>query len=199
VLAKVIAGPPDVLVLDLVLCDGRGVELCGEVRRLSGLAISVLSAVVDELQKLRALDAGADAFLTRPFGIDDLLTRLRAWLRAPWEIEAIRVLEIGELTIDVGEGRVTRAGEEVNLEPVELALVRELVQHHGRLVTDQQLLRALWEPESRDETSELRVPVADIRRALERDPWLSEHLTTEPRVGDRARDHGRRARRGVMR
>jgi two-component system KDP operon response regulator KdpE len=199
VLARVIVSPPDVLVLDLVLAGGRGVELCGEVRRLSALPILVLSAVGEEAERLRALDAGADDFLTSPFGMDELLVRLRPLLRGSRGAEGSAPLELGELTIDVVEGRVTRAGEEVHLAPVEFALVRELAQHHGRLVTDRQLLRALWGTESGHETSELRVLVAGIRGKLEREPSSPQYVITEAGVGYRLRDHGRRAREGVLR
>jgi two-component system, OmpR family, KDP operon response regulator KdpE len=199
VLARVIASPPEVLVLGLVQADGRSVELCREVRRLSAVPILVLSEVSEEPQKLRALEAGADDFLRTPFGVDDLLARLRALLGVPREVEAIELLTIGELTIDLIEGRVTRGGQEVDLEPAEFALLRELALHQGRLVSDRQLLRALWGTASGHETSELRVLVAGIRAKLERDPTLPRYLITEPGVGYRLRDSGRRARQGVSR
>jgi two-component system KDP operon response regulator KdpE len=106
-------------------------------------------------------------------------------------------LELGELTINVGSGRVIRAGEEVYLEPAECALVRELAQHKGRLVTDRQLLRALWGSEWGHETSKLRVLVAGIRGKLEREPSSPQHLITEAGLGYRLSVHGRRARQGV--
>jgi two-component system, OmpR family, KDP operon response regulator KdpE len=193
VLARVIVNPPEVLVLGLVRPDGRGVELCREVRRLSTVPILVLSAVSEEPETLCALEAGADDFLTRPFGIDDLLARLRALFGVPHEVKAIELLTIGELTIDLIGERVTRGGEEVDLEPVEFA------QHQGRLVRDRQLLRPLWGTASGHETRELRVLVAGIRGKVEREPSLPRYVITEPGVGYRLHDGGRRARQGVLR
>jgi two-component system KDP operon response regulator KdpE len=199
VLARVIADPPDVLVLDLVLAGGPGVELCGAVRRVSAVPILVLSAVGEEAELLRALDAGGDDFLTRPFGMDELLGRLGPLLRGARGAAASAPLELGELTIDVDSGRVMRAGEAVHLGPVEFALVRELAERHGRLVTDRQLLRALWGSECGHLTRELRVLVAGVRRKLEREPSSPEHLITEAGVGYRLCEHGRRVRPVVLR
>jgi two-component system KDP operon response regulator KdpE len=185
VLARVIASPPDALLLDLVLPEGRGVELCREVRRVSGVPIVVLSAVGDERQRIRALDTGADDFVITPFCVDELLARLRGVLRQPGELGDSTRFEIGELVVDVAERRVARAGEEVPLTPVEFELVRMLARHRGRLVTDRQLLRALWGSECPRETRELRVLVAEVRTKLERDPSRPEYLITEPGVGYR--------------
>ena len=115
--------PPDALVLDLVLPDGEGVEVCREVRRFSGLPILVLSAVGDEREKVRALDAGADDYVTKPFGTDELLARLRAVMRRSADPGAGSQVTVGELVIDVLDRRVTRAGEEVHLTPIEFDLL----------------------------------------------------------------------------
>ena len=144
VLARVVVSPPDALLVDLAQLDGRGVELCGEVRRLSGVPILVLSAVGDERQRVRALDAGAGDFVLSPFGVDELLARLRAVLRQPEELEGSTRLSVGGLLIDVPERRVARDGEDVPLTPLEFELVHVLACHHGRVVTDRQLVRALW-------------------------------------------------------
>ena len=133
--------------LDLVLPDGRGVEVCQEVRRWSRLPILVLSAVGDEREKVRALDAGADDYVTKPFGTDELLARLRAIMRRSAEAGGSPTLELGELVIDLADRRITRAGAEIHLTPIEFELVRVLAQHHGRLVTHRQLLREVWGPE----------------------------------------------------
>jgi two-component system KDP operon response regulator KdpE len=188
VLARLAASPPDALVLDLVPPNGQGVELCREVRRSSRLPILVLSAVGDEQERGRALDAGADDFVTTPFGVDELVARLRAVLRAPGGAAGSAQLEIGELVIDFADRRVTRAGEEVHLTPVEFDLIRVLAQRRGRLVTDHQLPRALWGSECADQSRELRVLVAGVRTKLERDTSRPEYLITEPRVGYRLRD-----------
>jgi two-component system KDP operon response regulator KdpE len=187
-LALLASRPPDALVLDLVLPDGQGVEVCEEVRRWSRLPILVLSAVGDEREKVRALDAGADDYVTKPFGTDELLARLRAVLRRSAEAGGSARLELGELVIDVADRRVSRAGTDVHLTPIEFELLRVLAQHHGRLVTQRQLLREVWGPEYGEETHYLRVHVAHIRAKLERDPSRPRYLITEPGVGYRLRD-----------
>jgi two-component system KDP operon response regulator KdpE len=180
--------PPDAMVLDLVLPDGEGVEVCEEVRRFSGLPILVLSAIGDEREKVRALDAGADDYVTKPFGTDELLARLRAVMRRSADPGGGSQLTLGELVIDVLDRRVTRAGEEVHLTPIEFDLVRVLAQHRGKLVTHRQLLHEVWGPEYGQETHYLRVHVAHIRAKLEADPSRPEYLITEPGVGYRLRD-----------
>jgi two-component system KDP operon response regulator KdpE len=190
-LAALASRPPDVLVLDLVLPDGSGVEVCEEVRRWSRLPILVLSAVGDEREKVRALDAGADDYVTKPFGSDELLARLRAVLRRSGREGGeggTPILEIGELAIDLADRRVTRAGSDVHLTPIEFDLVRVLAQNEGRLVTHRQLLREVWGPQYGEETHYLRVHVAHIRAKLERDSSRPEYLITEPGVGYRLRD-----------
>jgi two-component system, OmpR family, KDP operon response regulator KdpE len=187
-LALLAARPPDALVLDLVLPDGQGVEVCREVRRWSRLPIVVLSAVGDEREKVRALDAGADDYITKPFGSDELLARLRAVLRRSAEAGGSPRIELGELVIDLADRRVTRIGEEVHLTPIEFELVRVLAQHHGRLVTHRKLLQEVWGPEYGAETHYLRVHVAHIRAKLEADPARPQHIITEPGVGYRLRE-----------
>jgi two-component system KDP operon response regulator KdpE len=187
-LATLASRPPDAMVLDLVLPDGRGVEVCQEVRRWSRLPILVLSAVGDEREKVRALDAGADDYVTKPFGTDELLARLRAVLRRSSDAGGGPKLRIGELEIDLADRRVTRAGREVHLTPIEFDLVRVLAQHQGRLLTQRQLLQQVWGPEYGAETHYLRVHVAHIRAKLEADPSRPRYLITEPGVGYRLRD-----------
>jgi two-component system KDP operon response regulator KdpE len=188
-LASLAARPPDALVLDLVLPDGSGLEVCEDVRRWSRLPILVLSAVGDEREKVRALDAGADDYVTKPFGTDELLARLRAVLRRsePTDGER-RTLEIGELMIDLADRRVARGGTEIHLTPIEFDLVRVLAQNEGRLVTHRQLLQEVWGPQYGKETHYLRVHVAHIRAKVERDPSRPRYLITEPGVGYRLRD-----------
>jgi two-component system KDP operon response regulator KdpE len=187
-LAAVAARPPDVLVLDLVLPDGSGVEVCEEVRRWSRLPILVLSAVGDEREKVRAFDAGADDYVTKPFGSDELLARLRALMRRSAHEGGEPVLRVGELAIDFPDRRVTRGGADVHLTPIEFDLVRVLAQNEGRLVTHRQLLREVWGPQYGEETHYLRVHVAHIRAKLERDPSRPRYVITEPGVGYRLRD-----------
>ncbi len=187
-LAAVSSRPPDALVLDLVLPDGSGVEICREVRSWSQLPILVLSAVGDEREKVRALDAGADDYVTKPFGTEELLARLRAVLRRSVGDGGSPRVEVGELVIDLADRRVTRSGREIHLTPIEFDLLRVLAGHHGRLVTHRQLLREVWGPEYGSETHYLRVHIAHIRAKLELDASRPQYLVTEPGVGYRLRD-----------
>ena len=187
-LAALAARPPDALVLDLVLPDGQGVDVCREVRTWSRLPIVVLSAVGDEREKVRALDAGADDYITKPFGSDELLARLRAVLRRSGDGGGSPVSEVGQLVIDLTDRSVSRGGEPVHLTRIEFELLRVLAQHHGRLVTHRQLLQEVWGPEYGAETHYLRVHVAHIRSKLEPDPSRPTYVITEPGVGYRLRD-----------
>jgi two-component system KDP operon response regulator KdpE len=186
-LAALASRPPDALVLDLVLPDGKGVEVCQEVRRWSRLPILVLSAVGDEREKVRALDAGADDYVTKPFDTDELLARLRAVMRRSTDQGTSPELQVGALMIDIADRRVARDGADIHLTPIEFDLVRVLAQHHGRLVTHRQLLKEVWGPEYGAETHYLRVHVAHIRAKLEVDAARPEYLITEPGVGYRLR------------
>jgi two-component system KDP operon response regulator KdpE len=178
--------PPDVMVLDLVLPDGSGIDVCREVRRWSALPIIVLSALADEREKVRALDAGADDYMTKPFGPDELLARLRALLRRSGDgAESEPVITVGDLEVDVASHQVRRDGEPVHLTPIEFDLLRVLAQHRGKLVTHRQLLREVWGPEYEDATHYLRVHVAKIRAKVERDPANPRLIVTEPGVGYR--------------
>jgi len=180
--------PPDAMVLDLVLPDGSGVEVCSEVRSWTNLPIIVLSAVGDEREKVRALDAGADDYITKPFGADELLARLRAALRRVSEDGGEPTIDLGGLVIDLAARTVARDGEEIHLTPIEFGLLRVLALHRGKLVTHRQLLREVWGPAYEDETHYLRVHVAHIRAKIEREPSRPRHLITEPGIGYRLRD-----------
>jgi two-component system, OmpR family, KDP operon response regulator KdpE len=187
-LASLATRPPEALVLDLVLPDGDGVGVCKEVRSWSRLPILVLSAVGDEREKVRALDAGADDYVTKPFGTDELLARLRAVLRRSPDAGHASQIEIGDLTVDLEDRKVLRDRKEVHLTPIEFDLLRVLAQHPGRLVTQRQLLQEVWGPGYADESHYLRVHVAHIRAKIENDPSRPRYLITEPGVGYRLRD-----------
>jgi len=187
-LDAVAARPPDAVVLDLVLPDGSGVDVCAEIRTWSGLPIIVLSAVGDEREKVRALDVGADDYITKPFGTDELLARLRAALRRAGDDGGEPAVTVGDLVIDQAAHRVTRGGEEVHLTPIEFDLLRTLAQHRGKLVTHRQLLRAVWGPAYETETHYLRVHFAHMRAKLEPDPSHPRYVITDPGVGYRLRD-----------
>jgi two-component system, OmpR family, KDP operon response regulator KdpE len=180
--------PPDAMVLDLVLPDGSGVDVTSEVRTWSNVPIIVLSALGDEGEKVRALDVGADDYITKPFGTDELLARLRAVLRRAGESREEPVVEVGPIAIDLADRRVTRDGEQVHLTPIEFDIVRELASHLGKLVTQRQLLQAVWGPGYDLETHYLRVHIAHIRAKLEPDPSNPAYLITEPGVGYRLRE-----------
>jgi two-component system KDP operon response regulator KdpE len=180
--------PPDAVLLDLVLPDGSGVDVCREVRRWSSVPIVVVSAVGDEREKVRALDAGADDYVTKPFGGEELTARLRAVLRRASDATTGPAIAIGELVVDVSDRRVTRAGREVHLTPIEFDLLRVLAQNRGRLMTHRQLLQEVWGPSYSDETHYLRVHFAHIRAKIEPDAARPTYVVTEPGVGYRLRE-----------
>lgn len=179
------ARAPDVVVLDLGLPGIDGIEVVGGLRGWSDVPIIVLSVRDSEADKVAALDAGADDFVTKPFGMDELLARLRAAVRrAPTATEAI-VVTTDHLVIDLPRRRITRDGHDVKLTPTEWHLVEVLIRHSGRLVTQRQLLQEVWGPEYERETNYLRVYFGRIRRKLEVDPSTPAHFVTEPGVGYR--------------
>ena len=180
--------PPDAMVLDLVLPDGSGMDVTSEVRSFSSLPIIVLSAVGDEREKVRALDVGADDYITKPFGTEELLARLRAALRRAGDDRDGPIVRVGSLEIDLADRRVARDGDEVHLTPIEFDILRELASHVGKLVTQRQLLQSVWGPGYDLETHYLRVHVAHIRAKIEPDPAHPSYLITEPGVGYRLRE-----------
>jgi two-component system, OmpR family, KDP operon response regulator KdpE len=176
--------PPDAIVLDLVLPDGDGIEVCTEIRRWSQVPIVVLSAVGDERQKVRALDAGADDYVTKPFGSEELLARMRAVLRRRSD-EGDAAVRVGELEVDLADRAVRRDGEQLHLTPIEFDLLSKLAEHPGRLVTHRQLLQEVWGPGYEDETHYLRVHFAHVRAKIEPDPSNPRYVITEPGIGYR--------------
>jgi two-component system KDP operon response regulator KdpE len=164
------------------------VEVTSEVRRWSSLPIVVLSAVGDEREKVRALDAGADDYVTKPFGSAELTARLRAVLRRSADTAGSPVVTAGDLEVDLADRKVRRRGEEVHLTPIEFDLLAALAQHPGKLVTHRQLLQEVWGPAYGEETHYLRVHVAHIRAKLEDDPSRPRYIVTEPGVGYRLLD-----------
>jgi two-component system KDP operon response regulator KdpE len=183
-LAAAAAQPPDAVILDLVLPDGRGTDVCRELRRWSEAPVILLSVVGDESEKVAALDAGADDYVEKPFGIEELLARLRAALRRAGP-SGDPVLEIGDLVVDVDNRAVTMAGKAVQLTPNEFELLRVLAQNEGKLLTHPMILREVWGPGYGDESHYLHVYVSQLRRKIEADPARPRYLLTAPGAGYR--------------
>jgi two-component system KDP operon response regulator KdpE len=175
---------PDAAILDLILPDGDGVEICRSIREWSQMPILVLSAVGEEAQKIRALDAGADDYVTKPFGPGELIARLNAALRRAGATEEPSMAVDG-LEIDLAGHRVLRDGQEIHLTPKEFELLRVLASNRGRLMTHRALLGEVWGHAYEEDTHTLRVHVANLRRKIEPDPGAPVYIRTDPGVGYR--------------
>ncbi|MFW6097238.1 MAG: response regulator [Chloroflexota bacterium] len=189
-LAAVAQHRPDLLILDLGLPDMDGLEVTKRLREWSEIPIIILSVREQETDKIAALDAGADDYLTKPFSAGELLARLRAALRriAPPALEA--VLSCRELTIDLPRHKVTMSGEELQLTPTEYDLLRVLASHAGRVITHRQLLKQVWGTGYEDDVHLLRVNISNLRRKLEPDSARPQYIVTEPGVGYRFIEEG---------
>jgi two-component system KDP operon response regulator KdpE len=176
--------PPDAAIIDLVLPDGDGVEVCREIRRWSRMPIIVLSAIGEEDAKVRALEAGADDYITKPFGARELIARLQAALRRVGDGPEEPVIAAPGLEIDVGARTVRRDGAEVHLTPIEFRLLETLARNRGRLMTHRALLVEVWGPEYADDVTVLRGHVANLRRKIE-PPDGPRYVRTDPGVGYR--------------
>jgi two-component system, OmpR family, KDP operon response regulator KdpE len=176
--------PPEAIVLDLLLPDGSGTELCRELRRWNTAPILVLSAVGEEKEKIAALDAGADDYVTKPFSGDELLARLRAVLRRVAS-SPDPIVEVGELRIDLEKRAVTMAGTPVSLTPIEYDLLRLLAENQGKLLTHPMILRAIWGPAFQEESNYLHVHVSHLRRKIEPDPARPRYILNQAGVGYR--------------
>jgi two-component system, OmpR family, KDP operon response regulator KdpE len=179
--------PPTAIILDVLLPDGRGTDVCRELRAWYSAPIVVLSAVGEEKEKVDALDAGADDYVTKPFSGDELLARLRAVLRRATP-SADRVLTIGDLRIDLEKRAVTMDGRAIALTPIEYDLLRVLAQNEGKLLTHPALLREVWGPAFQEESNYLHVHVSHLRRKIEPDPARPRYLLNQPGVGYRMVD-----------
>ncbi|PVU81179.1 DNA-binding response regulator [Cellulomonas sp. WB94] len=176
---------PDAVVLDLGLPDIDGVEVVAGLRGWSDVPIIVLSARDSQWAKVDALDAGADDYVTKPFGMDELLARIRAALRRGTPEPPAPVVHTATFTVDLAAKRVLRAGAVVRLTPTEWHVLEILVRNPGKLVSQQHLLREVWGPHYEHETNYLRVYLAQLRRKLEVEPAHPRHLITEPGMGYR--------------
>jgi len=183
-LAAAALRPPEAVVLDLVLPDGSGTDVCRELRTWTSAPVIVLSAVGEEKEKVAALDAGADDYVTKPVGIDELLARLRAVLRrtAP---SGEPVIEVGELVVDLPQRSVSVAGKSVHLTPHQFDLLRVLALNAGKLLTQRQLLEEVWGPGYVGAANLLQVNVSQLRRKIEPDRAHPRYLLTEPGAGYR--------------
>ena len=181
-------GHPDVVVLDLGLPDMDGVEVIEGLRGWTTVPIIVLSARTGSSDTVRALDVGADDYMTKPFGMAELLARLRAAVRraAVSAVDGEPVIDAGDFTVDLAAKKVIRSGgDEVHLTPTEWGVLELLVRHRGKLVGQRELLKAVWGPNYGTETNYLRVYMAQLRRKLEVEPSRPKHLITEPGMGYR--------------
>jgi two-component system, OmpR family, KDP operon response regulator KdpE len=176
---------PDVVILDLGLPGIDGIDVIRGLRAWTAVPIIVLSAREQEHDKVRALDAGADDYVTKPFGMDELLARLRAAARRSAPPAEAAVVETGSFTVDLGAKRVTTSDGDVHLTPTEWHLVELLVRHPGKLLSQRQLLQEVWGPRYEDETNYLRVYMAQIRRKLEPEPATPRYFITEAGMGYR--------------
>ena len=182
---------PDLMILDLGLPDLSGVEVCRLVRDGRATPIIVVSARGAEVEKVAALDAGADDYVTKPFGTEELLARIRVAVRRTEAVPALGgTLVRGDLTIDRDSHRVTRGDEEVRLTPKELELLLFLAQHPGRVLTHRAILKAIWGPHAVDQPEHLRVLVGALRKKIESDPARPRYIITEPWVGYKFKDEG---------
>ncbi len=181
---------PEIILLDLGLPDGDGLDLTRELRTWTNTPIIVISARGREDDKVEALDAGADDYLTKPFGVNELLARIRVALRHARESApgGESTLAAGPLKVDLQKRIVTLRGEEVHLTPLEYRLVAMLLKHRGKVLTHRQILKEVWGPAHAGQTHYLRVYMAQLRRKIEPDPAQPKLVITEPGVGYRLRD-----------
>jgi two-component system KDP operon response regulator KdpE len=182
---------PDVVLLDLGLPDMEGLEVIKQLRTWSSVPIIVLSARGQERDKVANLDAGADDYLTKPFGIGELLARIRVALRKAMPAEEGKpeaMYSLGDIKVDFQRRLVFRHQEEVHLTPIEYKLFAALIKHRGKVVTHRQLLKEVWGPSYTEQNPYLRIFILNLRRKLEADPTRPQYLLTEPGVGYRLRD-----------
>ena len=176
---------PDLILLDVNLPGISGVETCREIRRASDAPIIMLTVRNSERDKVVALDAGADDYVTKPFGIEELLARVRASLRRHPSMDALPPFVSKEFSVDFEERRVTVGGEDVHLAPKEFEVLRHLIVNQGKPVSHRRLLQTIWGPEYGEETENLRVVINQLRKKIEKDPSQPRYILTEPWVGYR--------------
>ncbi|HEX8478666.1 MAG TPA: two-component system response regulator KdpE [Telluria sp.] len=178
---------PDLIVLDLGLPDGDGIDFITDIRKWSAVPVIVLSARIQESEKIRALDAGADDYLTKPFGVGELQARVRATLRRQRQpgVDDTGVVQFGAVTVHLKDRRVSKGGENVHMTPTEYRLLALMVANAGRVVSNPQLLRTVWGPAHVENGHYLRIYMGHLRHKLEDDPAQPRYLLTETGVGYR--------------
>ncbi|MFI5097632.1 MAG: response regulator transcription factor [Candidatus Acidiferrales bacterium] len=176
---------PDLILLDVNLPGISGIEACREIRHSSDAPIIMLTVRNSERDKVVALDAGADDYVTKPFSIEELLARVRASLRRHAPADALPAFHAKDLTVDFETRRVTASGEEVHLAPKEFEVLKQLIMQQGKPVTHRRLLQTVWGPEYGEETENLRVVINQLRKKIEKDPARPKYVLTEPWIGYR--------------
>ncbi|MBE5201658.1 MULTISPECIES: two-component system response regulator KdpE [Pectobacterium] len=177
---------PDLIILDLGLPDGNGIDYIRDLRQWSSLPVIVLSARTDEQDKIDALDAGADDYLTKPFGIGELLARLRVALRRHSNMQQeTPLVSFSNITVDLLNRQVNRGGQELHLTPIEFRLLATLLASPGKVLTQRQLLTQVWGPNAVEHSHYLRIYMGHLRQKLESDPARPRHLLTETAIGYR--------------
>lgn len=177
---------PDLVILDLGLPDGDGIDFIRDFRQWSQVPVIVLSARAEETDKITALDAGADDYLSKPFGIGELQARLRVALRRHGNAEQNQpVFNFADIQVDIASHRIQRGGEEIHLTPIEFRLLAVLLNNHGKVLTQRQLLSQVWGPNAVEHSHYLRIYMGHLRQKLEMDPARPQHLLTETGIGYR--------------
>lgn len=177
---------PDLVILDLGLPDGDGIDFIRDLRQWSQIPVIVLSARTEESDKIAALDAGADDYLSKPFGIGELQARLRVALRRNASAQqSDPVVTFSDIQVDLANRRIVRAGEELHLTPIEFRLLAVLLNNHGKVLTQRQLLSQVWGPNAVEHSHYLRIYMGHLRQKLEADPARPRHLLTETGIGYR--------------
>ena len=176
---------PDLVITDLSMPGMGGIEVCREIRKSSSVPIVVLSVRGEEQVKVDALDAGADDYITKPFGMNELLARVRAALRRSAETNSDAVLEVGDFRVDLANHQILVGGESIHLTPKEFELLAHMISNHDRVLTHRALLGKVWGGEYTEQTEYLRVFVGNLRKKIEPDPSKPRYIITEPWVGYR--------------
>ena len=179
---------PDLMILDLGLPDMDGVEVTRRVRMWSQIPIIILSARNREADKIEALNSGADDYVTKPFGVGELLVRIRVVMRRVGKTGILPIFQVGDLIVDIDHHQVTEAGKEIELTPTEFDLLSILIQNSGRVVTQRQLINKVWGPAYADESRLLRVNISNLRRKIEPNPNQPCYIITELGIGYRFKD-----------